>query len=75
MSQEWTTEMVSMKSEEAVSANGIFGSYTDMLGIDAKGSNDWIEGAAGANVLNGLGALMAHVCAANDAIFTARSAV
>ncbi len=75
MSQEWTTEMVSMKSEGAVRANGIFGSYTDLLGIDAKGNNDWIEGGAGANVLNGLGALMAHVYAANDAIFTARSAV
>jgi len=54
VSQEWTTEMVSMKSEEAVSANGIFGSYTDMLGIDAKGNNDWIEGDACTNAL-GLG--------------------
>ena len=54
MSQKWMREMVSTKSEEAVSANGIFGSYTAMLGIDAKDSNDWIEGDTCTNAL-GLG--------------------
>lgn len=73
MSKKWRREMVSMKSEEAVSTNGIVGSYTDMPGIDAKGNNDWFEGGAGTVVLNGLGDFMAHVYAANDAIFTARS--
>ncbi|MBX9793283.1 MAG: hypothetical protein K2Y02_03180 [Burkholderiaceae bacterium] len=73
MRLKWSREMVSMKSEEAFSANGNVGSYADMLGIDAKGSNDWIEGGAGTVVLNGLGDFMAHVYAANDAIFTARS--
>ena len=43
MSQKWSREMVSVKSEEAVSANGIVGNHTDMLGIDAKGNNDWIK--------------------------------
>lgn len=65
--------MASVKSEEAVIANGDVGGYADMLGIDGKGNNDWIEGGAGTVVLNGLGDFMAHVYAANDAIFTARS--
>jgi hypothetical protein len=39
--------MVSMKLEEAVSANGIVDSYTDMMGIDAKGNNDWIKAGSG----------------------------
>lgn len=42
MRLKWTREMVSMKSEETVSANG----------IDAKGNNDWIEGGAGVHVAN-----------------------
>ena len=51
MSQKWTREMVSKKSEEAVSANGLVGIYADMQGIDAKDSNDWIEGDACTNAL------------------------
>ena len=47
MSKKWRREMVSMKSEEAVSTNGIVGSYTDMLGIDAKGNSDWIKAGSG----------------------------
>ena len=47
MSQKWTREMVSKKSEEAVSANGLVGIYADMLGIEAKGDNDWIKAGRG----------------------------
>jgi hypothetical protein len=35
--------MVSMKSQEVSSTSGIVGSYADLLSIDAKANNDWIE--------------------------------
>lgn len=66
-------EMASMKSREVSKTNRAIGS-DDLLSVDAKASNDWIEGGAGANVLNGLGDFVPHVYAVNDAIFTARSA-
>ena len=53
MSQKWKREMVSMKSREVSKTNRAIGS-DDLLSVDAKASNDWIEGGAGTNI-SGLG--------------------
>ena len=46
---EWTNP-ASAQANHLVNFNNWFvGSYADLLSVDAKGSNDWIEGGAGAN--------------------------
>lgn len=47
MSQKKRRHMISMKSEEVSSTNGIVGRNPDLLSIAAKANDDWIEDGAG----------------------------